>query len=370
MAEFIHPDDFVRGRAPARDAGGRGRAPARCQPLRVKVANGDWVPMSVDGVAGPEVARLRRRGRDPAPGRRPDRGRAAAAGSPRQRGSARAPGVGLREPAGRPASTTGVDTALEEMGGLAGVDRVEVVLFDPVSNDMINTHEWVGPGVEAAAPAARPHPHAGHPAAPGPAPPRGGQPPVGRRPRLGVGGRAGLVRRPRRAVGAGRARCPTRASSSGSSASSRWVASGPSTPATSTRCAARPASSARPSPGPRSRRQLAYQARHDPLTDLPNRWAFLEATGRAVAPARSRARARSRRRRAAVRPRPLQGDQRLARPQRGRRAADRRGARGWPMPARPAPMLARMGGDELVVLVDRPGQRGGGRRASPATCSR
>ena len=41
------------------------------------------------------------------------------------------------------------------MGGLAGVDRVEVVLFDPASNDMINTHEWVGPAIEPAAPAGR-----------------------------------------------------------------------------------------------------------------------------------------------------------------------------------------------------------------------
>ena len=36
--------------------GGRRSGTGPVQPLRVKFASGDWVPMTVDGVAGPEVA--------------------------------------------------------------------------------------------------------------------------------------------------------------------------------------------------------------------------------------------------------------------------------------------------------------------------
>ena len=45
-----------RGGSACSTPGGRGRAPVPVQPIRVKVASGEWVPMSVDGVAGPEVA--------------------------------------------------------------------------------------------------------------------------------------------------------------------------------------------------------------------------------------------------------------------------------------------------------------------------
>ena len=147
MAEFIHPDDFVIVARLLETWGPRsGTGPV--QPLRVKFANGEWVSMSIDGVAGPEVSPFGAAFGHPAPGRQPDRGRAPAAGPPRQRGSARPlASAFVNLPVDQ--LDAGVDTALEEMGGLAGVDRVEVVLFDPVSNDMINTHEWVATGVEA-----------------------------------------------------------------------------------------------------------------------------------------------------------------------------------------------------------------------------
>ena len=63
--------------------------------------------------------------------------------------------------------------------------------------------------------------------------------------------------------------------------------------------------------------RLAFQAGHDPLTGLPNRWTFLEALRSAVRrladdPDGGR-RSPAGRGRPAVRPRPLQGGQRLAR---------------------------------------------------------
>ena len=42
-----------------------------------------------------------------------------------------------------------VDDALAELGSMGAVDRVEVVLFDAVNHTMSNTHEWVAPGVPA-----------------------------------------------------------------------------------------------------------------------------------------------------------------------------------------------------------------------------
>jgi diguanylate cyclase (GGDEF)-like protein len=43
----------------------------------------------------------------------------------------------------------GVIAALEEMGGMSGVDRVEIVQFDVETREMVNTHEWAAPGVRA-----------------------------------------------------------------------------------------------------------------------------------------------------------------------------------------------------------------------------
>ena len=42
----------------------------------------------------------------------------------------------------------GVDAALAELGSMGAVDRVEIILFDETGETMVNSHEWVAPGVE------------------------------------------------------------------------------------------------------------------------------------------------------------------------------------------------------------------------------
>ncbi len=106
--------------------------------------------------------------------------------------------------------------------------------------------------------------------------------------------------------------------------------------------------------------QLAYQARHDPLTGLPNRWAFLEALDRAV-------------RRLPASGTGADGDTRgvavllfdldrfkVVNDSLGHRLGDELlvGLARRIDDARPErTVLARMGGDELVILVERRGER-------------
>jgi diguanylate cyclase (GGDEF)-like protein len=175
----------------------------------------------------------------------------------------------------------GVGIALEEMGGMAGVDRVEVVLFDPVSNDMINTHEWVATGVE-------------------PLRQRLGRIPTPdiplvralRRheevnlPSIGALGPAWQVERDWFSSRGVESALAVPLSDQGEligflgfeSVGREWTFD------TGHINTLRSAAGILGQAFARSavEAQLAYQARHDPLTDLPNRWAFLEATSRAV----------------------------------------------------------------------------------------
>ena len=97
----------------------------------------------------------------------------------------------------------------------------------------------------------------------------------------------------------------------------------------------------------RLRTRLRHQASHDPLTGLPNRTLFFERLDAALAADGASVG------RLLPGPRRVQGGQRHPRPRHGRRAAAgrRRAARRPRSPT--SHLVARMGGDEFVVLIDR-----------------
>ena len=96
----------------------------------------------------------------------------------------------------------------------------------------------------------------------------------------------------------------------------------------------------------RNEARIRHLARHDALTDLPNRMHFRER----MEAAEARIRARRAHGGAVGRPRPLQGRQRPARPCRRRRAAVRVARAPAPAASREDDIVARLGGDEFAVL--------------------
>jgi diguanylate cyclase (GGDEF)-like protein/PAS domain S-box-containing protein len=348
MVEMVHPDDFALA-SRLLDTWGPRPGAAPIEPIRVKVASGEWVAMDVDGISGPDVAPFGgavvtlRPVEGQSESERELRGRLVDEGR-----LVRLASAFVNLPADR--LDDGVNTALEEMGGLAGVDRIEVVLFDPASNDMINTHEWVAPGVEPlrqrvgrlATPdipmlrALRRHEEVNLPSVA----------------TLGEAWQAEREWFENRMV---RSAMAVPLSDQGKligflgfeAVRREWTFDVGHTNTLRSAAGILGQAFARSA----VEAQLDYQSRHDPLTDLPNRWAFLEATRRAVDHL-----ARS--------PRPRRGlavllfdlDRfKVINDSLGHRVGDElliaiagRLARACP----PGAELARMGGDELVVLVD------------------
>jgi diguanylate cyclase (GGDEF)-like protein/PAS domain S-box-containing protein len=147
LAEFLHPDDLERVLRLMIQWGGR-RGTTAVPPVRLRVAAGEWLAVSVDAVSGPDVAplgsflvTLREIG--------------ASTDVEQQLRSRLANEARLVRLASAfvnlsaDALDDGVEQALSEMSGLGGVDRVEVVLFDVDANEWVNTHEWAAPSVPA-----------------------------------------------------------------------------------------------------------------------------------------------------------------------------------------------------------------------------
>jgi diguanylate cyclase (GGDEF)-like protein/PAS domain S-box-containing protein len=147
IADFVHPEDLdevIRLMAAWQDRQGSGEI----DPLRLRVSSGEWLLVGVDAVTGIEldgvnvvVATLRLQ--NPASEvehelrqRLVEQGRLVRIAS-----------SFVHLPAGQ--LDDGVEAALAELGGLDAVDRIEVVLFDEAERTMVNTHEWTGRDVPA-----------------------------------------------------------------------------------------------------------------------------------------------------------------------------------------------------------------------------
>ena len=147
LAEFLHPDDLERASRLMLHWGGR-RGSTAVPPIRLKVAAGEWLAVTVDALSGPDVAPL-----------------GSFLVTLREIGASTDVEQQLRTRLANEARLVrlasafvnlsadalddGVEEALSEMSGLGGVDRVEVVLHDPENDEWVNTHEWAAPSVPA-----------------------------------------------------------------------------------------------------------------------------------------------------------------------------------------------------------------------------
>jgi diguanylate cyclase (GGDEF)-like protein/PAS domain S-box-containing protein len=146
IADFVHPDDLVellRLLDRWHDRPGSGWLEAQ----RIRGANGDWLRMTIDAVSdsglgplGAVVATLRLAdhssdAEEELRQRLVEQGRLVRVASTF---------VHLRGDQ----VDDGVQAALAELGSMGAVDRVEVILFDTNGDTMTNSHEWVAPGVD------------------------------------------------------------------------------------------------------------------------------------------------------------------------------------------------------------------------------
>ena len=274
IIEFLHPDELDQALALLASWGARTSA-APVQNLRVRTASGDWVVMTVDAVTGADVAvfggvvATLRRHDEHSELERQLRQRLVNEGRLVRLASAF---VHL----GTDQLEEGVAAALSEMGGLSGVDRVEIVMFDAGTGEAVNTHEWAAPGVRPLLSSA---PRVSSPwRAPGRDDPASGgdEPSVGERPRARLGRRA---RSGSSAAGVGSSLAVPLADAGRvigfigfESVGREWTFEVGHLNTLRSAAAILAQAFARHAVD----QELAFQARHDALTQLPNRWAFLE----------------------------------------------------------------------------------------------
>jgi diguanylate cyclase (GGDEF)-like protein/PAS domain S-box-containing protein len=145
VAEYLHPDDLGRVLQMLEQWGGRSGNTA-VAPLRIRQAGGEWLEVMVDAVSGVEVeplgafiVTLRRVG-DSSDVEQQLRERLA-----NESRLVRLASAFVDLSADR--LEDGIEDALAEMSGLRGVDRVELVLYDEATREWVNTHEWAAPNI-------------------------------------------------------------------------------------------------------------------------------------------------------------------------------------------------------------------------------
>jgi diguanylate cyclase (GGDEF)-like protein/PAS domain S-box-containing protein len=143
IADYVHPDDLGELlRLVDRWHGVAGSG--GLDPQRIRAADGEWLRVTIDAVSavGPLAVVATLRLADAATESEQElRHRLVEQGR-----LVRIASTFVHLPPGQ--VDDGVDAALAELGSMGGVDRVEIILFDETGDTMINTHEWVGPGVE------------------------------------------------------------------------------------------------------------------------------------------------------------------------------------------------------------------------------
>ena len=147
VEDFLHPDDFATAMELMDRWHGR-LVPALLPPMRVRMATGEWASFYVDAATGADiepfgsiVVTVRRSDGD-LDIERELRQRLISEGRLVRLASAfvTLPAEQIDE---------SVHAALEELGGMSGVDRVQIIQFDAATNEMVNTHEWVAEGIVA-----------------------------------------------------------------------------------------------------------------------------------------------------------------------------------------------------------------------------
>jgi diguanylate cyclase (GGDEF)-like protein len=147
VEDFLHPDDFATASELMDRWHGR-LLPALVPPMRVRLASGEWASFYVDAVTGADVepfgsvvVTLRRSDGD-LDIERELRQRLISEGRLVRLASAfvTLPAEQIHE---------SISAALEELGGMSGVDRVQIIQFDAVTDEMVNSHEWAAEGIPA-----------------------------------------------------------------------------------------------------------------------------------------------------------------------------------------------------------------------------
>ncbi len=143
IVDYLHPDELPEllrlvERWHAVPGGGG------LDPRRIRTADGSWLPVIIDAVTavGPlgSIVVTMRQAESGTDTEQELRHRVVEQGR-----LVRIASSFVHQPPGQ--VDAGIDAALAELGNIGGVARVEIILFDEAGTSMTNSHEWVAPGV-------------------------------------------------------------------------------------------------------------------------------------------------------------------------------------------------------------------------------